>query len=78
MKNCFILATNDRSLSFLWPGKIDTVNTNVFTNTSLTTLKKIGKNDQFYFNNTTQLVLYICLCFGLTFLVVKRFLLKKR
>lgn len=78
MQKCFILATNDRALSFFWPEKIDTASANVFKNTSAVTVKTMERSDATFFNTNIQLLLYICLCFALTFFIVKKLLIKKR
>lgn len=78
MKNYFILAVNDHSIINLWPGKIDGDSAGIFTNTSATVIQKTQNRNTLSFNNTIQLWLYLCLCFGLTFFIVKKFLIKKR
>lgn len=78
MQNCFILTTNHRSLNFFWPGKIDTASTNVFKNTSAVAVNTIETFDATLYNTNIQLLLYICLCFALTFFIVKKLLIKKR
>ena len=78
MKVFFILAANDRSLSYLWPGKIDTIDRKAFTNTSsLPHYKPIKKNSLFA-NTNIQLILYTCLCFTLAFLIIKRLMVKRK
>lgn len=78
MKNNFILAVNDHSIINLWPGKIDGDSVIIFTNTSATVIQKTQNSNTLSSNNTTLTLLYICLCFALTFFIVKKFLIKKR
>ena len=78
MKNNFILAVNDHFIINLWPGKIDGDSAIVFKNTSATIIQKTQNSNTLSSNNTTQTLLYICLCFALTFFIIKKFLIKKR
>lgn len=83
MKNVFILAINDHHINFFWPGKLDTINPDVFTNTaSKTSFTPIKANHNTENNKPTLIknnytFLYIIICLILLIVVIRMILAKK-
>lgn len=74
MKNIFILAADDHSIKIFWPGKIDTINTNIFANT--TQQVNSSKNAGVTYATRLDIIIYTCICVVITILIVKKILTK--
>ncbi|MBA3682291.1 MAG: hypothetical protein H0W73_14200 [Bacteroidetes bacterium] len=76
MKNYFILSTDHRSLSFFWPGKIDTLKTNIFTNSPVKVIKKESNNPPASNTSTLYTITYTLICIVITILIVRKLIAK--